>query len=100
MKEEEKDLKALKEKDKLEMLKILKEKLPTNLKNKINAMIKKDPKGWSTSIEVYKGIPSPFHFREGMDIRNLLRIEGFTEDKLGINNLDNIYSYLVEESLK
>ncbi len=37
-----------------------------------------------------------FHMNWGMNIRNLLRANGYTEEALGIRNLDDIYHILVE----
>lgn len=40
-----------------------------------------------------------WHFRGGMAIRNLLRDGGFGEEDLGIENLDYIYTRLVERAV-
>jgi hypothetical protein len=37
-----------------------------------------------------------WHFRGGMEVRNLLREGGFGEEELGIENLDFIYARLLE----
>jgi len=39
-----------------------------------------------------------FHF--GLAIRNQLRRNGFDAEYFGVNNLDDIYVFLVEEALK
>ena len=41
----------------------------------------------------------PYHSYWGMGVRNLLRTEGFGEEYFGIDNLDDIYTQLVEEAL-
>jgi hypothetical protein len=38
------------------------------------------------------------HFTWGMAMRNLLRENGFTEQELGIDNLDNYYISLIEQA--
>ena len=38
----------------------------------------------------------PYHSIWGMHIRNLLRTNGYTEEALGIRNLDDIYAVLME----
>ncbi len=38
----------------------------------------------------------PFHAFWGMRIRNLLRVNGYTEKVVGVRNLDDIYGVLVE----
>lgn len=47
----------------------------------------------------YADFPHPFHFREGMSIRNLLRMNGYGERELGVDNLDDVYIGLIEEAL-
>jgi len=42
---------------------------------------------------------SGWHFVSGMQIRNLLREAGFGEEGLGIENLDYIYTRLVERAV-
>ena len=42
---------------------------------------------------------SEYHMTWGMAVRNLLRRNGFDEKTLGVDNLDNVYVGLVEESL-
>lgn len=43
---------------------------------------------------------APYHFNWGMAIRNGLRCEGFGESYFEIDNLDDIYVELVEETVK
>jgi hypothetical protein len=43
---------------------------------------------------------APHHFAWGMVIRNLLRREGFGEQELGVENLDNVYVELIEEAMQ
>jgi hypothetical protein len=45
-------------------------------------------------------IPFTFHFSAGMAIRNELRSNSFSEEILGIDNLDYIYSELIEKAIK
>ncbi len=40
------------------------------------------------------------HFHFGLAVRNQLRRKGFGEDYFGITNLDDIYVFLVEDTLK
>lgn len=42
---------------------------------------------------------SAHHFISGMQIRNLLRVNAFGEEGLGINNLDYIYCELLERAV-
>jgi len=48
-----------------------------------------DPDGWYV----------PYHFWWGMGVRNFLREKGFGEEYFKVDNLDDIYIYLVEEAL-
>ena len=47
----------------------------------------------------YKGGKPGWHFYGGMAIRNLLRKNSFGEEALGIENLDFIYTRLVERAV-
>ena len=42
----------------------------------------------------------PYHLWWGMSVRNLLRDKGFSEDYFGVDNLDCIYKYLVEDAAR
>ena len=42
---------------------------------------------------------SDYHFHTGMQIRNILRTNGFGEDGLGIENLDFIYCKIMERAI-
>lgn len=50
---------------------------------------KKDPKNWWI----------PYHLTWGMDVRNLLRRNGYGEKELGVENLDDVYVGIVESAL-
>ena len=54
----------------------------------IRGTIAADPEHWNI----------PYHLWWGMDVRNALRKALFTEDILGIDNLDCIYKFLVEDA--
>ncbi len=69
------------------------------LKERIN----KDPENWwaipyGGSPEIgYPG--TSFHFSSGMSVRNVLRQNGFGEKEFKIDNLDDIYISLIEDSI-
>lgn len=67
---------------------MLKDKLRL-IRNQIVSAMAHDPDGWWT----------PYHHRWGTAIRNLLRDQGFTDEKLG-GNLDDFYIGLVEEAMR
>jgi hypothetical protein len=56
----------------------------------IREAIKKDPENWWV----------PYHFHWGMNVRNYFRKNGFGEEYFGVDNLDDIYVFLVEEAVK
>ena len=60
-----------------------------NDKEKIKEAITEDPDSWV----------APLHFYWGMGIRNALRTAGYDEKYFGINNLDDIYVYLIEDAV-
>jgi hypothetical protein len=88
------DLENLKVEDELKIISYLRDNLNDTYKKELEGRIKNNPKGW-----VYEGSPQPFHFNEGMHLRNLIRNGGFNEEYLGIENLDNIYAYLIKRAL-
>ena len=69
---------------------------------------KRDPDEWWAACggerivdkdgRTYDGLPQPFHLREGMALRNLLRAGGYGERELGVDNLDDVYIGLMEEA--
>ena len=83
---------------KKEMVEYLDDLLHEKDKSYINDLIKKYPEKWSTHLSSSSN--QTFHLRGGMVVRNLLRDAGFTEDKIGIANLDNVYVSLLEEVIK
>lgn len=56
----------------------------------IRAAIACNPRGWV----------GPYHLGWGMSVRNLLRENGFGEEWFGIDNLDCIYTLLIEEAVR
>ena len=67
------------------------EKTPrVTLTEAIRNKMKADPENWSVG----------HHFRWGMWMRNQLRMNGFSEKNLGIDNLDDYYVSMVEEAVK
>jgi hypothetical protein len=57
---------------------------------KIREAIKSDPDGWNI----------PYHSFWGMGVRNFFRQEGFGEKYFGIDNMDCIYKFLIEDAVK
>ena len=63
-----------------------------------------DPdKGQSDAIKIAEAIIADpdkwianYHFGWGMDLRNFLRENGFSEAKLNVGNLDDYYQFMVE----
>lgn len=64
--------------------------LPENTKQQVREAIAADPENWV----------APYHHGWGMAMRNLLREHGLGEDYFGIDNLDCIYTFLIEDALK
>jgi len=92
------DLMALKSSDRNKMIHSFKKNLKEEEINFFKKIIRDNPDGeWATTI--CNSTPLPFHFMGGMAIRNYFRKEGFGEKELGIDNLDNIYSSIVEEAI-
>ncbi len=60
------------------------------LASEIRGDYEKDPENWWKHG----------HFHFGLAVRNQLRRKGYDADYFGINNLDDIYVFLVEEALK
>ena len=61
-------------------------------------IINDNPNGrWATIIA--KSTPRGFHLSGGMAVRNYFRTQGYAEDKLGIENLDNVYVSVVEQAI-
>ena len=89
-----KDLKNLSQDNRQKMIYYLRVKLPEDFKEELIKKIKNDPKEWYLNSDLNM---MPFHFNHGMAIRNLLRSGGFSEEKIGIDNLDNIYVEILEE---
>lgn len=56
----------------------------------IRGSIANDPDGWNI----------PYHSLWGMGVRNFFRQEGFGEKYFGIDNMDCIYKFLVEDAVK
>lgn len=56
----------------------------------IREAIAKNSDGWNI----------PYHFTWGMGVRNFFRQESFGEKYFGVDNLDCIYKYLVEDAVK
>lgn len=42
----------------------------------------------------------PYHLWWGMSVRNFFRQQGFGEKELGVDNLDCVYRFLVEDAVK
>lgn len=63
--------------------------LSDKVKNDIRGAIEKNPKEWWTQ----------YHFGWGMGFRNLLREKKFGEEYWGVDNIDDIYVHIIEESL-
>ncbi len=58
--------------------------------SEIRKAIDADPEGWNI----------PYHSFWGMGVRNFFREHGFGEKEFGIDNMDCIYVYLVEDAVK
>lgn len=71
-------------------LDLLKEKITKEDQEKIRIEMAADSDNWYV----------PYHFRFGMDIRNILRSNGFGEEYWPIWNLDDIYVWLLEDAVK
>ena len=54
---------------------------------------------WPNCVDMVGGIPHPFHFREGMQIRNWLRRKGFGETELEVSNLDDVYADIIKKAI-
>jgi len=92
------DLMILKSSDRNKMVQSFKEKLTDEETKFFKKIIKDNPDGeWATTIT--NSTPLPYHFMGGMAVRNYFRSNGFDEKSLGIDNLDNIYSSIVEEAV-
>ena len=50
-------------------------------------------------FKLQEGWVIPIHFTYGMVIRNVLREGGFTEEKLGVKNLDDVYEQILNIAL-
>lgn len=55
----------------------------------IREAIAADPDHWN----------APYHLWWGMSVRNFFRQQGFGEEYFGVDNLDCIYAFLVEEAV-
>ena len=76
-------------KKKKKVIKFLKKWIYKEDIKKLRTIIKKEPEGWFAS----------YHHFWGMAVRNSLRIAGYGEKYFKINNLDDIYTELVEEAI-
>lgn len=72
------------------MARLLRHDLATETKQQCKDAQHDDPKNWMT----------PYHLFFGITVRNVLRRGGFTEEALGIHNLDNIYIKALEIAIK
>jgi hypothetical protein len=81
---------ALLDEKKKKAIKLLKKMIPNDIKLEIKTLINNDSEGWF----------GMYHHGWGTSIRNLLRRKGFGEKYFGINNLDDIYVELIEDTIK
>ena len=92
------DLMALKDEDRSKMVSLFRKKLKEEDIKFFKKIIKDNPDGgWASTISA--STPTPFHLGGGMAVRNFFRTEGFCERELGIDNLDNVYVSVIEQSL-
>lgn len=98
-----------------EAIKYLRQQLPSSEKVKIRSLITKHgSKDWvhhlyddeiaALTDAERAGNMAAFwkasgHCRFGMSVRNELRDAGFGEDELGVDNIDDIYIYLLNEAV-
>lgn len=68
----------------------LRNHIPIQIKNDIKMAIKNNPNNWISS----------YHFGWGMNIRNILRQNGFNEEYMECENLDYIYTQLIELAME
>lgn len=69
---------------------MVRSELPAEVQEKIKEAFKADPKNWWVG----------YHFGWGMGFRNLMRDKGFGEKYWPVDNLDDIYTYVVEDALE
>lgn len=69
--------------------------LPGDILTQFRTWVVADPDNW-----VETQAPVGWHFYGGMQLRNHLRDGGFTEDGLGVMNLDDVYIDLIREAVE
>jgi hypothetical protein len=58
--------------------------------SQIREAVAAEPDGWNV----------PYHLGWGMGVRNFFRQEGFGEEYFGVDNLDCIYVFLIEDAVR